>query len=215
MKTLILYEQHGLLRDGLAKLFGQSMRFELIRRSSNLRELEMDLSPVPPHYVIIGSSLLTDTGVSRDVLELIHDASRRSAHGCIHTVVLIGRNDYALAEHFLSLGFSGLVCEHAPFFEFEHTLDALACGGAYLPSILAERVPDAVTKPGSLKRLTSREIQVLQRVSMGCSSKEMASQLGISVSTIDVYRKRILSKLGVHSVAELTKCALKMGLTTL
>jgi DNA-binding NarL/FixJ family response regulator len=50
---------------------------------------------------------------------------------------------------------------------------------------------------------------------MGCSSKEMAGQLGISVSTVDVYRKRILDKLGVRSVAELTKCAVRMGLTSL
>jgi DNA-binding NarL/FixJ family response regulator len=208
MKTLILFEPDGLLREGLSKLFAQSVRFELIRRSSSLSELKQALSPVPPHYVIVASSLLTDTQASTRIIDLV-----RAASAPIHTVVLIKSNDYALASHYLGLGFSGLVCEKAPFSEFEHTLDALDCGGVYLPSVLAERSPGG--RLPEKRNLTKRETQVLQRISMGCSSKEMAGQLGISVSTVDVYRKRILDKLGVRSVAELTKCAVRMGLTSL
>ncbi len=62
--------------------------------------------------------------------------------------------------------------------------------------------------------LSSREREVLQLLAEGATSKEIASRLGIAVSTVETHRKQIMAKLDVHSVAELTKIAIRLGLTT-
>ncbi|MDH5767773.1 MAG: response regulator transcription factor, partial [Nitrospirota bacterium] len=62
--------------------------------------------------------------------------------------------------------------------------------------------------------LTSREREVLQLLSEGKSTKQIASSLQLSVKTIETYRQQIMDKLDIHSIAELTKYAIREGLTT-
>ena len=63
--------------------------------------------------------------------------------------------------------------------------------------------------------LSAREREVLQMVAEGKSTKEMAGQLNVSVKTVETHRKQIMDKLDLHSVAELTKYAIREGLTQL
>ena len=71
----------------------------------------------------------------------------------------------------------------------------------------------AVDSP--LAALTGREREVLQLVAEGKTTKEIALELHVSTKTIEANRRQIMEKLDVHSVAELTKCAVREGLTTL
>ena len=66
-----------------------------------------------------------------------------------------------------------------------------------------------------LNKLSSRELEVLQKLVEGNSTKEIAFQLHLSVKTVETHRQQIMSKLDVHSIAELTKIAIREGLTTL
>ena len=63
--------------------------------------------------------------------------------------------------------------------------------------------------------LSAREREVLQLLAEGRSTKEIAARLSISVKTVETHRKQIMDKLGLHSVAELTKYAIREGLTPL
>jgi DNA-binding NarL/FixJ family response regulator len=63
--------------------------------------------------------------------------------------------------------------------------------------------------------LSPREREVLQLVAEGWATKEIASRLGVSAKTVETHRRQIMDKLGVRSVAELTKRAVRMGLTSL
>jgi DNA-binding NarL/FixJ family response regulator len=71
------------------------------------------------------------------------------------------------------------------------------------------------TEPGVFSRLTDREREVLQLMAEGKSSKEIASQLNLSIKTIETHRMKIMEKLNIHTVAELTKYAIREGLTSL
>jgi DNA-binding NarL/FixJ family response regulator len=63
--------------------------------------------------------------------------------------------------------------------------------------------------------LTPRERETIQLIAEGSSSKQIAAKLRVSVKTVDTYRQNVMKKLGVHSVAELTKYAVREGLTSL
>jgi DNA-binding NarL/FixJ family response regulator len=64
-------------------------------------------------------------------------------------------------------------------------------------------------------QLTPREREILQQLAEGASTKEMAGSLGVSVKTIETHRRNIMEKLNLHSVAELTKYAIREGITSL
>jgi DNA-binding NarL/FixJ family response regulator len=92
-------------------------------------------------------------------------------------------------------------------------------GGTYIGRTLSDtllrRIIGGATeaRPGRIERLSARERQVLQLLADGHSAKESAERLGISAKTIEVHRKNIRQKLGISSIAELTKYAIRMGLT--
>jgi DNA-binding NarL/FixJ family response regulator len=65
------------------------------------------------------------------------------------------------------------------------------------------------------QRLTTRELQVVQLIAEGNTTKEIAARLTVSVKTIETHRKQIMMKLGIHSIAGLTKFCIREGLTSL
>src|ERR1051325_6365360 len=77
--------------------------------------------------------------------------------------------------------------------------------------------PSRRTPPGfpAVKPLTAREREVLQLLSEGKSSKEIAARLGVATPTVDSHRRQIMDKLGLRTIAELTKYAIRQGLTSL
>lgn len=211
MKRLLLCMSPGLLLDGLCELIQGTTGFQVIGKVSDLLQLaELDSRQIPD-YQIISSELLHSSSVCR---KLTH-RFRKSYEACGKIVILIDRNDEILLEHFNSFGFSGFIFERSDFSESIQSLLAMDNGAVYLPSFVAERQSRGSYGQIPRKSLTPREKEVLQLISMGESSKEIASDLGIAPSTVDVYRKRLFTKLQVSSVAELTKYAVRTGLTAL
>ena len=92
-------------------------------------------------------------------------------------------------------------------------IDTVARGGRYLPFGAPDAAPDVDVSPAAV--LTPRERQVLQLLAQGKASKAIAAELNVTVNTIDSHRKHIMDKLGLHSVAELVKFAIREGMATL
>ena len=121
----------------------------------------------------------------------------------------------------LQTGVLGYVLKSYLFDELVKAIYAVASNKYYLsPQITDVLVEDCIDKvPEACKstseRLTDRERQMLQLLSEGQSSKQIALRLGISPKTVDAKRRQIMDKLGIYSVAELTKYAVREGLTSL
>ena len=121
----------------------------------------------------------------------------------------------------LSAGAAGYILKECPFDELAQAIRGVAAGGRYLSPRIADVVVDDYVKRLSwtadspLLALTCREREVLQLVAEGKSTKEIALELHVSTKTIDANRRQIMEKLDVHSVAGLTKYAVREGLTTL
>jgi DNA-binding NarL/FixJ family response regulator len=115
----------------------------------------------------------------------------------------------------------GYLLKDCAFEEVLHAVNAVSSGTIYL----SRRINDSVVKEyASIARsapqsafsiLTPREREVLQLLAEGKSTKETSVRLSVSVKTIETHRKQIMDKLGIHSVAELTKYAIREGLASL
>jgi DNA-binding NarL/FixJ family response regulator len=88
-------------------------------------------------------------------------------------------------------------------------------GQVYLGQGLSDVVVKQFGMSNSLSPLSKREEDVLRHIADGLTTKEIARVLGVSPKTVDTHRQHLMGKLDIHSIAELTKYALRLGLTSL
>jgi len=127
-------------------------------------------------------------------------------------------------EDMLRAGAIGYLQKDCAFEELVQAVRVVATGKAYLsPSISAilvqgyqrQKRGSRVSDLSGASVLTARQREVLQLLAEGKSTKEIASRLSVSTKTVDRHRQHIMERLGVHSTAELTKYAIREGLTSL
>jgi DNA-binding NarL/FixJ family response regulator len=136
--------------------------------------------------------------------------------GC-QVLVLTSNKAPATVRGMLQAGASGYVLKQCDFADVVSALRAIQAGKTYLsPEIAAAVVDDYVgdTGRGFAPRISNREREVLQLIAEGLSTKQIAGQLYVSVKTIETHRRNIMNKLEIHSIAGLTKYAIRQGLTT-
>jgi DNA-binding NarL/FixJ family response regulator len=122
----------------------------------------------------------------------------------------------------LEAGASAYLLKDSAFEELSTALLAISRGGMYLSPAIAKAAALANLKAGSAagggrltENLTKRELQVLQLIAEGRSTKDIAARLSLSVKTVETHRKQIMDKLEIRSIAGLTKYCIREGLTTL
>jgi DNA-binding NarL/FixJ family response regulator len=114
----------------------------------------------------------------------------------------------------VNAGVDGYVVKSSALPELVQAIRAVAQGKLYLsPEIAREALPEADAEEGG--PLAARERQVLALLAEGKRSSDIAEALGISTATVEAHRRNIMRKLGLHTIAELTKYAVRKGLTPL
>jgi DNA-binding NarL/FixJ family response regulator len=151
------------------------------------------------------------------------EASRQILSGApdIKVVALSMHSDEQFVVGMLNAGASGYLLKDCALGELCLAIRAVAANQKYLsPGIASIVVKDYLRKlsraepPGS-PVLTLREREVLQLVAEGNPSKKIAARLHVSVKTVETHRRQIMNKLNIHSIAELTKYAVRKGITAL
>src|SRR5262249_2880612 len=149
------------------------------------------------------------------------DATRKiiTDRPAAQVIALSMHADRRFVEEMLRAGAKGYVLKDSAFEELATAVRAVVAGKTYL----SPRVTGAVVegylgrqdgKPSAFARLTNREREVLQLMAEGRSTKQIAMDLKVSVKTVETHRRQLMEKLDIHSVAELTKYAIREGLTT-
>jgi len=117
----------------------------------------------------------------------------------------------------LKAGAYGYLLKDCASGELINAIKTVAANKKYISNRVSELFQDNIMaeKQGSLPELSVREKEILQLIAEGHSSKEIADMLFLSSKTVDAHRKNIMDKLDLHSIPELTKYALKSGLTSL
>ena len=112
-------------------------------------------------------------------------------------------------------GARGYVLKDASGEELARAIKLVASGRIYFSPELSGEALDSFFKRAEHPALSERELEVLKLVAKGCSTKEIAPQLNITCRTVETYRERIMTKLGVHNIAGLTRFAISEGLIDL
>ena len=211
---IILADDHRIMREGLRALLEKEAGIEVIAEADNGRttvELSRELNP---DVVVIDIGMPDLNGI---------DATRQivSESPAVKVIALSMHSDRKFVREMLSAGASGYLLKDSAFEELGTALSTVINNQTYLsPKIADTVVKDYLGKvePKESKvspALTKREREVLQLIAEGKTTKDIASHLYVSIKTIETHRKQIMDKVGLNSVAELTKYAIREGLTSL
>ncbi|MFP3870840.1 MAG: response regulator [Syntrophobacteria bacterium] len=212
MKILVA-DDHKIVRDGLRSLIESEPGMEVVAEAGNGREAVQLTLQKRPDLVIMDVDMPDLNGVeaTRQILAALPD---------IKVITLSMYSDKRLVGQMLDAGASGYLVKSCAFDELIRAVKAVFAGQAFLsPSITGVMIKDYVgrmrsTAPELSSPLTAREREVLQLLAEGNTIKEIGSRLHVSVKTVHTHRQRIMEKLGLYSTAELTKYAVREGLTS-
>ena len=207
---VLLADDHKILRQGLQTLLQNEPDIEVVGQADNGRgaiELAKELRP----DVVIMDVAMPDVGGIGATRELVN------AVPTAKVVALSMHSDRRFVTGMLSAGASGYLLKDSAFEELALSIRAVMRGELYLSAGITGVVVDELVGPrlATEPLLSTRETEVLQLLAAGKSTADMARELGVSVKTIETHRRQIMHKLGLHSVAELTKYAVREGLTSL
>lgn len=211
---IILADDHNIVREGLRILIENEPGMEIVGEAGNGRSTVSLTKELKPDLVIMDVSMPGLNGIeaTRQIMQEFMD---------IKVLALSMHSDKRFVAGILKAGAAGYLLKDCAFEEMAGAIRAVAKGDTYLsPGVAGPVIKDYVRlmeeadqSPTTL--LTPREREVLQLLTEGNSTKEIASNLNVSIKTIETHRRQIMEKLGIHNVAALTKYAIREGLTSL
>jgi two-component system NarL family response regulator len=207
---VIIVEDQRIVRELLCAMLAGEPDTSVVGQARTGGEALELADRLQPDVVLLDISLPDIDGIA--VMQNL-----RSRHPATRVIALSIHDEQGYVEGMLDAGASGYVLKSATVEELRHAIRAVAQGETYLSPELRRAAPTADTLPVRevVSALGRRERQVLSLLAEGRHSAEIAAALGISVSTVDVHRRNIMRKLDLHTIAELTKFAVRKGLTSL
>ncbi len=211
---VLLVDDHTLMRDGLRKLLSDSPDVEVIGECADGRAAIELARKLQPTVVVMDVGMPELSGVEAT-------RSIRAECGDVKVLGLSTHADKRYVQYMLAAGASGYVLKIAAYEELLRAVRAVSAGRTYLSPEVAgavvERSVSGATSPevSAYSVLGPREREVLQLVAEGRTSAETARRMHISIKTVETHRRNIVQKLGLHGTAELTKYAIREGLTSL
>lgn len=209
MRTSILIaDDHEIVRKGLRSILEKREDFEIVGEATNGRDAVRLAVEHKPDVVLMDLSMPELNGM--EALGQIVKQSPRT-----EILVLTMHESEELIRDVLDAGARGYVLKSDAAKQLLPAVDALREGKPYLTSRASEIVLDGFLSGGGdapsepRRQLTPREREIVQLIAEGKSNKEVAAALNISVKTAETHRTNIMRKLGMHSVSELVRYAVR------
>lgn len=211
---ILLADDHNIVRQGLRSLIENERGLEVVGQANNGRKTIRLAKELEPDLIVMDVSMPDLNGIeaTRKIVQYNEN---------IKVLGLSMHSDRRFVAGLLDAGASGYILKDAAFDELAHAISAVAAGGTYIsPSIAGAVIRDYLRRlsENDFSRaaiLTPRETEVLQLLAEGKSTKDIADILNVSSKTVETYRRLLMNKLNLHSIAELTKFAIREGLTNL
>ncbi len=206
---VILADDHSLVRSGVRSLL-QASGIEVVAEAGTGREALELTTAHSPDLVLLDVAMGSENGI---------EAARaiRRTRPETKIIMLSMHAEPQYVRESVSAGASGYVLKEAAFSDLLRAIEVVMAGGSYF-SRDQQLAPDGAAgkqtgaeAAAELDRLTARERQVLQLIALGQSSGEIGRSLLISPRTVDTHRKNIMDKLEIHSIAGLTRFAVRHG----
>lgn len=210
---IILADDHQIVREGLCSLLENESDIEVLGEAGNGRATVEMAQKLKPDVVVMDLAMPDLNGIeaTRQILTNAAD---------VKVLALSMHSDKRFILGALQAGASGYVLKDCAFEELARAIRTVVTNQTYLSPRIADIVVERYVRhqpspayPWSA--LTPREREVLQLIAEGATVKKIAFILGVSHKTIETHREQIMRKLNVYSIAELTKYAIREGLTSL
>jgi two-component system response regulator NreC len=207
---ILLADDHDMVREGLKLLLNAQPDMEVVGEASNGLDAWQAASSLHPDVVIMDVSMPDLNGIEA-TMRLKQQWSEAKV------LALTMHDDESYLQQLLQAGVSGYVLKRSAARELTRAVRIIANGANYLDPALTSKVLGAYFDQSSLSDhanrigLSEREEQVLRLIASGYSNKEIAVQLSLSIKTVETYKARLMTKLGIGSRAELVRYALRRG----
>jgi DNA-binding NarL/FixJ family response regulator len=211
---IVLADDHRLVREGLCALLRQQPDFELVGQAEDGLAAVKMARTLRPDVVVTDISMPGLNGV--EAVRRIHQEEPN-----VKVLCLSVHDETAMVLSVIDAGAAGYVLKDASFEELVHAIRQVMMHRIYMsPALVGIFVEKYRTRESAelhavASPLTAREREVVQLFSEGYSSNEIAARLNVSAKTVASHREHILAKLRIRSIAELTRYAIREGLTSL
>jgi len=211
--TAILADDHEMVRAGLRTMLQEAGRCDVVGESADGRSAVQQARELAPDLIILDVMLPLLNGIEATRQIIAENPNAR-------VIICSADHKHTLIEESLRAGASAFLLKSSACIELTIAIGAVLRGEVYLSPKAAEVVVDKYIRQlnqgtPALSQLSGREREVLQLLAEGNSNKQIGVRLDISVRTVEAHRTQVMEKLNIRSVAELTKYAIREGITTL
>jgi DNA-binding NarL/FixJ family response regulator len=211
MTTILLADDHQVMREGLRALLEAEPDFQVIGEAGDGLETVRLVESLHPDVLVVDMIMPGMNGV--EVTKRLRQSSPATA-----VVVLSMYGVESYVHKAMRAGAKAYVLKEASASELVHAIREAVAGRRYLSRTLSEQAIDTYVKEtlstalDPLLALTTREREVLQMVAKGDTSKQIAASLGVSPRTIEFHRASIMRKLKLRNQQELLRYCLRAGI---
>jgi DNA-binding NarL/FixJ family response regulator len=211
---VLLVDDHSMFRETLRLLLDQDPTMEVVGELGDGTKIQEAVAQLRPDVVVMDVNMPHVNGI-------LATCTLLSQFPQVRVVALSGYGHKQFVMEMLDAGATAYVVKSSAGKQLVHAIHSAAQGKTYLcPDAAATLVE--VSRRGSSdsaqdkkRRLGRRETEVLRLLAQGSSSPQIGASLHISTSTVDVHRRNIMNKLELRTVAELTKYAIRVGITAM
>lgn len=209
MIRILLAEDHQLVREGIKLLVANQADMEVVAEAGDGREAIRLAEQLRPDVILMDISMPGMNGLEAT-------SSITSAWPEARVLALTRHSDEGFLQRLLSAGAAGYVLKQSAPSELLSAVRAVASGRNYLDPAIAGKVMEGYThlrgRSGEPRaEPTEREAEVLRLTARGYTNKEIASQLDISVKTVETHKANVMRKLDMHGRTDIVRYALLRG----
>ena len=202
---VLVVDDHSVVREGIRHVLEGGDGFQVVAEAANGTEALERAAGAHPDVVLLDLSMPGASGL--DVVRQL-----RARHPDTRVLILSVHDDREYVLESVRVGAHGYLRKDSSPADIRQAIRAVHAGDSFFSPPAARHLTAAVQDQAATDRLgdlTSREREVLLRVARGRTNREAAAELGISVRTVETHRDSLMRKLGIHTVAGLTRFALE------
>lgn len=211
---VLVVDDHAVVREGIRHVLSNGAGFSVVGEAQSGTEAVASAVQLQPNVVVLDISMPGGSGLHAvgEILERVNG---------VRVLMLSVHEDIEYMIESVRAGAHGYLRKDSTPAELREAIRALHSGQTYFSPALADQMADALRKGKEAKErapthatdvLTAREREILVHIAQGKTNREIGAELGISTRTVEAHRDSLMRKLGIRTVAGLTRLALEQGL---